>query len=87
MDMYKRGLDDSDADKISYQVMRQHVCKEAFGIITGIGNWSVQHARDMVLHGKVSSLSRRALGYAGVIQARNKEPKYLDARAWLELCC
>ena len=84
MDMYKCGLDDLDADKISYRVMGHHVCKEAFVKITGIGNWSVQHARDMVLNGTVSSLSRRELGYARVIQARNKEPKYLDARAWLE---
>ena len=84
MDMYKRGLDDLDADKISYRVMGHHVCEEAFVNITGIGNWSVQHVRDMVLHGKVSSLSRRELGYGRVIQACSKEPKYLDARAWLE---
>ena len=84
MVMYKKGLFDSNNDKLSFQIMGYHVCKPAWLKITGIGNWSLTEALKRVNAGHMSSCSRREVGIARNIEANPKDAKYLDARAWLE---
>ncbi len=78
------GCDGADPDRMCYSVMGHRVCKTAFVRITGIGNWSLQNARESFRSGHESSLSRCELGYAHGIQPNSKDNTYIDARSWLE---
>ena len=59
------------------------VCRTAWRMLTGIGNWSLQCADRRAEQGNKSSLSCRELGMAKMIKSTNKQKLYLDARKWL----
>ena len=73
-----------DLQFTDYRVLGQKVCRTAFRLITGIGNSSLQSAREAVLHNKVSSCGNNEIGRWMLIISNSKPAHYLDCRQWLE---
>ena len=69
---------------MSYKVLGQSVCKDAFMTITGISAWALTDARNAAQKGHQSSLGAAELGTGALLKNTNKEPVYLGCRAWLE---
>ena len=67
-----------------YSLLGQEVCRDAFRILTGIGNSSLTTAKQSVIQRKQSSHALSELSTWLKIVATNKPKLYLDARQWLE---
>ena len=70
--------------KMTFHVLGQLVCENAFRMITGISSWSLTRARAGAQAGHASSLSNAELGSSQMIKSASKQNLYLDARQWLE---
>ena len=69
---------------MSYKVLGQSVCKDAFMTITGISAWALTDARNAAQKGHQSSLGAAELGTGALLKNTNKELVYIGCRAWLE---
>ena len=69
---------------MSFHVLGQPVCENAFQMITGISSWTLTRARAGALAGHASSLSNAELGSSQMIKSARQQHLYLDARQWLE---
>ena len=65
--------------------MGVRVCQKAFAMLAGVGASSFLAAKNMASTGHVSAFSRQELLQGMLVKPRNKDPKYIDAREWLEI--
>ena len=69
---------------VDYSFLGQPVCREAFRLLTGIGQSSLTRAKESVMQMRRTSSARSELSHWLDIVATNKPKLYLDARQWLE---
>ena len=58
--------------RMSFHVLGQMVCENAFRMITGISSWSLTRARAGAQAGHASSLSNAELGSSQMIKSASK---------------
>ena len=61
------------------------VCQRAFQILTGVPAGTIQQAREAMRANAVTALTRKELGMWASIRNAAMAPRYLDARAWIEV--
>ena len=61
------------------------VCQKAFTMLAGVGSSSLMAARGMASTGHVRAIAGKELLGGALIKPTNKDPKYVDAREWLEV--
>ncbi len=69
---------------MTFEFLGLQLCRNAFRRVTGVGNSSLDQARDRALAGKHSVASREELGLALSVRNTSKAKLYLAARSWLE---
>ena len=61
------------------------VCQRAFQLLTGVPAGTIQQAREAAKSNVVTALTRKELGMWASIRNASMAPRYLDARAWIEV--
>jgi hypothetical protein len=78
-----RAMEESNASgNLTFMGIR--VCQKAFQMLAGVGASSLMSARNMASTGHVRAQASSGLRGAAIM-ATNKDPRYIDAREWLEV--